>query len=125
MTIPVGVVGAGNIATSRHLPAFENHENFTVRTVSDTSEAKTRTVAGEYDLCSALDLETVCDSVDLVSLCTPPSVHHEQAIEALEAGCHVLCQQPQADCPDDSELLATTVFQSAAVFYVWVPIQYT
>lgn len=96
MTITVGVIGAGNIATSRHIPAFKNHERFTITAVYDRNTERTQVVAEEYDLRPAASFEAVCETADLVSLCTPPSVHHEQTINALEAGCHVLCEKPMA-----------------------------
>ena len=96
MSITMGVVGAGNIATSRHIPAFQDHDRVTVAAVYDTNESKTTSAAQEYDIRAATSFQDLYEQVDVVSLCTPPSVHHEQAIEALGAGCHVLCEKPMA-----------------------------
>ncbi len=96
MSITIGVVGAGNIATSRHIPAFQDHEGVTVSAVYDTTESKTVSAAQEYDIRAAKSFQDLYEQVDVVSLCTPPSVHHDQAIEALNSGCHVLCEKPMA-----------------------------
>jgi len=34
---------------------------------------------------------------DIVSICTPPSLHHEQSLIALDYGCHVFCEKPLAE----------------------------
>ena len=31
---------------------------------------------------------------DVVVICTPPSLHHRQCLDALAAGCHVFCEKP-------------------------------
>jgi predicted dehydrogenase len=36
------------------------------------------------------------DDLDLISICTPTDLHHEQAIAAFEAGKNVLCEKPLA-----------------------------
>src|SRR5262245_29875882 len=36
------------------------------------------------------------DDIDLVYIATPPFLHHQQAIEALRAGKHVICEKPLA-----------------------------
>lgn len=36
------------------------------------------------------------DDLDLVSICTPTVLHHEQTLAAFEAGKHVLCEKPVA-----------------------------
>jgi len=96
MSIRVGVVGAGNIATSRHLPAFERADGAAVVGVYDRNDERTRAAAAEHDVWGAPDFESLCDRVDLVSLCTPPTVHADQTRRATELGCHVLCEKPMA-----------------------------
>jgi predicted dehydrogenase len=40
------------------------------------------------------------DAPDTVLICTPPKLHIPMATQALEAGCHVLCEKPLSDAPD-------------------------
>src|SRR5512135_2645197 len=36
------------------------------------------------------------DNIDLVYIATPPFLHHSQALAALRAGKHVICEKPLA-----------------------------
>lgn len=45
------------------------------------------------------------DDVQLVSIITPPSLHREMAIAALEAGKHVLCEKPMAMNADETQAM--------------------
>lgn len=103
MTIKVGVLGAGNIATSRHIPAFQRHEDTRVVTVYDRNDDRTEAAAAEYDLFAADGPEAVYRQSDLVSICTPPSTHLELATDAMRAGCHVLCEKPMAMTEREAE----------------------
>ena len=48
-------------------------------------------VTGRYD---SLDDLLAAETVDVVHLCTPPGLHKDQAIAALRAGAHVICEKP-------------------------------
>ena len=49
------------------------------------------------------------DEVDAVIVSTPPSLHAEMCIEALESGKHVLCEKPLARTPDECK----SIFKAA------------
>ncbi len=102
MTIDIGVIGAGNIATSRHIPAFQRHDDTRAVSVYDTNADTSESVAAEYDLLAADSLQDVYRRSDLVSICTPPSTHRDIAIEAIRSGCHVLCEKPMAMTADEA-----------------------
>jgi predicted dehydrogenase len=46
---------------------------------------------------------------DLVFICTPNHLHRPMAEQALDAGCHVLCEKPLADTVANAEALAERV----------------
>ena len=53
------------------------------------------------------------DDVDIVDLCTPPSLHLDQAIAALAAGKHVVCEKPLVASLHHCDLLAEAEAASA------------
>ena len=38
--------------------------------------------------------ESLCDAVDVIDLCSPPSTHESLAVQALELGKHVIIEKP-------------------------------
>jgi predicted dehydrogenase len=71
---------------------------------------RARAVAAEFGIAHAFaDYRQMLRDVqlDLVSITTPPGLHHEMTLAALEAGAHVLCEKPMAMSVDEAgEMLA-------------------
>lgn len=51
--------------------------------------------------------EGLKDKPDAVLICTPPSMHIPMAIQAIDAGCHVLIEKPLSDSPNGADVLMT------------------
>src|SRR6185503_6149349 len=79
--------------------AFGRHPGFELAGFAGASEEKTRRVARELGVPHAsTDWRALLEeaSPDLVSVATPPDLHHPMAMAALERGAHVLCEKPTA-----------------------------
>ncbi|HEX4822003.1 MAG TPA: Gfo/Idh/MocA family oxidoreductase [Acidimicrobiales bacterium] len=90
----VAVVGLG-IGTM-HVRALRRlRDRFTVVAVCDPDDARSGPVAERIgaDVCSFEDA-IVRDDVEIVHVCTPPSLHLQQCTAALAAGKHVVCEKP-------------------------------
>jgi predicted dehydrogenase len=57
--------------------------------------------------------------VGLVDIATPNDVHAEQAIAALEAGKHVVCEKPIAGTLADAEAMAAAAANAPGMTFVW------
>jgi myo-inositol 2-dehydrogenase/D-chiro-inositol 1-dehydrogenase len=92
----VGVVGAGLIAGC-HVRAYTRIPDVVVVAVADPHVTKAEQLASTVGAAACADLDQVLSwGVDVVSVCTPPARHADVTLEALSAGCHVLCEKPVA-----------------------------
>jgi predicted dehydrogenase len=94
--IKVAVVGGG--IGEHHIRAYQSlPDQFDVIGICDIDEAKARRLAEECKLpniyTSLADLCKVAD-LDVIDICTPPSLHYAQVKEVLAAGKHVVCEKP-------------------------------
>jgi predicted dehydrogenase len=90
----VAVVGLG-IGTM-HVRALRRlRDRFDVVSVCDPDETRAAPV-GERIGCTVCSFDDVLarDDVDVVHVCTPPSLHLDQCLAALAAGKHVVCEKP-------------------------------
>jgi len=55
---------------------------------------------------------------DAVVICTPHTLHYEQSIQALDAGCHVLMEKPMVTSAPHAYALRDKVAESGKVFLV-------
>ena len=93
--VNVGVVGAGWVVQNRHLPGLRAAPEARVAMIWSRDPEKARRVAAELDVPEvAPDWRAIVSApdVDAVVVATPPVLHAEVSIAALEAGKHVLCQ---------------------------------
>jgi predicted dehydrogenase len=110
--VNVAVVGLGFMGVT-HLRAYLAAESAQVVAVCDAVRlpvngilpgvvGNVKTATNDIDLgpkvkvCRALEEVLADRAVDLVDICTPTPLHPQQAIAALKAGKHVLCEKPLA-----------------------------
>src|SRR5215211_4050767 len=97
--VRVGVLGAGRWAQMAHLPSWARDPRTELVAVCDIEPQLARDAATKFGIPhAATDYHDVVnrDDIDVVDVCTPSHTHFEQAMAALEAGKHVLCEKPVA-----------------------------
>ena len=93
--IRVGVVGAGGIVTSTHIPGLRRMPGVEIVAVANRSLESSRRAATELNIPRAYaDWEQLlkADGIDAVLIGTWPYMHRAITLAALESGRHVLCQ---------------------------------
>jgi predicted dehydrogenase len=93
--IRVGLVGAG-FAARFHLRGFVRVYGVPVEVVGVTarSAASRDRFARETGIPTFDSFDALCDAVDVVDLCSPPSTHEELAVAAFQRGKHVIIEKP-------------------------------
>ncbi len=97
--IRLGIIGAGNIVKTRHLPGFAKIEDCTVVAVHNRRRANAEAVAKEWKIPHVVDSAQAVygrDDVNAVLIGTTPYLHRDLTLAALEAGKHVFCQARMA-----------------------------
>jgi scyllo-inositol 2-dehydrogenase (NADP+) len=106
--LTVGVIGAGWVATARHIPSFRRDRRVRLEALLDPAPERARDAARRYHIPHTYGQlsEFLAHGLDVVAICTPPWTHAPLAIEALRRGCHVLVEKPMAMSVDEASQMA-------------------
>ena len=96
--ICLGMAGAGR-ATELHMNALMRFSEFPVRykRIIARRPEQVEKMRDRYGFeISSLDFNDLLNDpeINVIDICTPPYVHEEMIIKALEAGKHVICEKP-------------------------------
>lgn len=96
----IGVVGAGNIATTVHLPAYTRlRDRVELVAICDTDlgrAGKAGAAHGIPGVYASWEEMLAAGGLDGVSICVANNLHCPVTLAALGAGLHVLCEKPPA-----------------------------
>ncbi len=109
----VGIIGLG-WPGQRHIEGYQKHDGVQIVALSDVNTEAAEQVKAEYKVEGAKifgDYQEMLagDKIDAVSICTPNFLHVPIAIDALEAGKHVLLEKPLSNTLEDGLRLAAKV----------------
>jgi predicted dehydrogenase len=90
----VGIVGVGFMGTTHAAGWAETPAKIAGFTAETNEEASS--MAQQYGAEVYPSLEAMLPHVDVVDICSPTHLHCEMALEAAEAGKHIVCEKPLA-----------------------------
>ncbi len=101
--IRIAVIGCGGISRG-HVAAYARMEEacelaYCVDLDGEKAKAAAETAGAEW----ATDYLSVLDGVDAVDICTPPHLHAEMSLAALNCGKHVLTEKVMATTLEDAD----------------------
>jgi predicted dehydrogenase len=94
----VGIIGCGAIVP-HHLYHVQRHPRVQTIGLTDSDIGKAAQIAEQFSLTNVFaDFQSMHGTLglDIVHILTPPATHAKLAIEAMNAGCHVLVEKPMA-----------------------------
>ena len=109
----IGIVGAGGIVETRHLPALKKNPDVEIVAISNSTYESGEKFCKENcpsatPMANWADLLAVPD-LDIIWIGTPPYMHSAVTVSALEAGKHVFCQARMSmDLAEAEEMLAAS-----------------
>ena len=117
--INVAIVGTGNICP-KHIEAYlQFPQQCKIVALVDIYPEKAREKAQRYNLdCDVYDDHHAIldrDDIDLVDVCTPPYVHTQISVNALNHGKHVICEKPMAASLEECDQMLEAARRSRKV----------
>ncbi len=113
-----GLIGASNIASAHMIGAIRGAGG-DIRSVLSSSADRAASYAAEHDIpqgYSDLDQLLGADDLDAVYISTTNEKHFDQAMAAIAAGKHVLCEKPLAMAVADAVTMVRAADAAGLVF---------
>jgi len=123
----IGIVGAGNIAQSAHLPAYMERDDVEIVAIADLNLQRAKDAAALFGVPNAY--ETVDEllanaEVDAIDICVWNRSHSDVAIKAARAGKHILCEKPMALNMEHAYAMKDAVEKAGVIFMMAMPNRY-
>lgn len=115
--IRIALIGAGYIA-KEHARALAQVPQARLTTVFDAAGDRAQELANAHGLKAVASFEAALDGVDMAWLCSPPLLHEEQILRAIEAGRAVFCEKPLTLSLAACARIEAAVTKSGAFFAV-------
>src|SRR3954464_11198387 len=113
----IGIIGLGKIAQDQHLPVIAKNPRFELAAVVSQRGVTHSTVPSFR---TPAEMYAAVPKLDGVAICTPPSVRHGIAVEALAAGKHVLLEKPPAATTAELfDMVAEAQSRNQVLFATW------
>ncbi len=92
------LIGCGNIGACGHLPAYAHIPEAELVAVCDDVDELAHVAAERSGATAYTDYRRLLEreDIEMVDLCVPTYLHAQLAVEAIQAGKHVLCEKPIA-----------------------------
>ncbi|MEZ4632162.1 MAG: Gfo/Idh/MocA family oxidoreductase [Deinococcales bacterium] len=111
MNVRVAIIGTGGIA-GKHAEVLQQEvDDAQIVAAVDVRDETVRAFAERFNIPATYTKAATMlaqEKPDIVHICTPPHLHAEQSIQALEAGSWVLCEKPLAASLKELDAIAAT-----------------
>ncbi|HHX65115.1 MAG TPA: Gfo/Idh/MocA family oxidoreductase [Chloroflexi bacterium] len=127
-SIRVGIIGAGNIAQSVHIPGYRAQEGVEVVSICDILPGRAAEVASRHGIPRSYDSYEemlAAEDLDAVSVCTPNFAHAAATVAALRAGVNVLCEKPMAMCVAEGKEMVAAARESGRLLQIGLNWRFT
>ncbi|ELY67154.1 Gfo/Idh/MocA family protein [Natrinema versiforme] len=114
--IRAGVIGVGSMGEN-HARVYDELPAVELAGITDRDEEIARRVAAEYGT-EPVDLETLLERCDVVTVAVPTHAHYETVSTCLEAGVDVLVEKPIAETVEQGQQLAEQAREGGLVLQV-------
>jgi len=117
-TLRVGICGSG--ITVMHIAGYQKIPGVEVVSIAGPDVERCQAVAEQFGIPRVFaDYRAMLDlGLDAVSVGVPNAFHERIAVDALAAGCHVLCEKPLADTVAAGERIVAAARESSRTLMV-------
>lgn len=125
--VRIGVISCSNMA-QLHMKAILDHPDAELAMICDIDEALLAATAKKLNVAHTTTdyRQLLADAtIDAVIIVTPDQTHRQIALDALEAGKHVLCEKPLALTVDDCKAIMDVAKNASTKFMVGQICRYT
>ncbi|MNO16714.1 putative oxidoreductase YvaA [compost metagenome] len=124
--IHFAIVGCGHIA-NKHMEAIQQTDGAVLAALCDNNVNRLATLGEKWQVPvfdSFTEMLQRGPSIDVVCICTPSGLHTAQAIEAAEAGKHLVIEKPMTLTMEDADHIAQAVVRNGVKSTVVHPNRY-